>query len=389
MRLQAATFLFVILAPCFVSPTSKTCAAVIVLANRSVQEIPFFVVPLAGERKQYTIASGDVVPAPVSASAEVVFLSNDERKSYHIEPNSVCYFFDTPEGGLELQQIGLGAPFDGDSAEAAAELKAAADDDGESTVTVPVKILVDDDEPANRKVWEARLRDRVEKASEILKKHCRIELEVVEVDTWDSDDSIRSFEKSLREFESEVTPGAARIAIGFTSQYKDQTGPTHLGGTRGPFHPYILTREWSQHVSEPERLEVLVHELGHYFGAVHSPEPTSAMRPKLGDRQALSKKFRIGYDPVTTLVVYLVGEEMRNRKIRQLSQMSRPTKLRLREVYSQLMQTLPGDTAPSFYIARLGRLDAKPKLTNPAARIIVPPRENDPSRRVNRLLPTP
>ena len=77
-----------------------------------------------------------------------------------------------------------------------------------------------------------------------------------------------------------------------------------MAGTRGPLHSHILVREWSPQMSEPERLEFLVHELGHFLGASHSPEPDSVMRPVLGDQPGRSARaFRIRFDPVNTLVM--------------------------------------------------------------------------------------
>jgi hypothetical protein len=57
-------------------------------------------------------------------------------------------------------------------------------------------------------------------------------------------------------------------------------------------------------------LELLVHELGHFFGAAHSPETNSVMRPLLADKQANSTRFRIGFDPLNALAMNLVTEEM-------------------------------------------------------------------------------
>ena len=148
-----------------------------------------------------------------------------------------------------------------------------------------MKILVDDDEKAVRAIWEERLRKRIADASKILEKYAGITLEVVGCDTWVTTNDVQDFDAQLREFEANVKPRPADVAIGFASQYSVVTGRTHLGGTRGALGSHIMLREWSRHVSEPERLELLVHELGHYFGAAHSPEPVSVMRPVLADRK--------------------------------------------------------------------------------------------------------
>ncbi|HHK41601.1 MAG TPA: hypothetical protein ENJ50_04200 [Planctomycetaceae bacterium] len=94
------------------------------------------------------------------------------------------------------------------------------------------------------------------------------------------------------------------MAIGFTSQYKtlDRDNP-HLGIIRRPLGRHILIRERVGRMSEPEKLEVLVHELGHYFGAVHVLHGRSVMRPNLADGRARMKRFRIGFDPINALIM--------------------------------------------------------------------------------------
>ena len=85
---------------------------------------------------------------------------------------------------------------------------------------------------------------------------------------------------------------------------------------------HILVREWSATMSEPEREEVLLHEVGHYLGAVHSPDPVSVMRPVLADNQAIRTKFQIGFDPVNTLLINLVSEEIRERRVTSVSELT-------------------------------------------------------------------
>ena len=69
-------------------------------------------------------------------------------------------------------------------------------------------------------------------------------------------------------------------------------------------------------MSEAERLEILVHELGHFLGAVHTADGNSVMRPALGDRRARGRSFRIGFDAPNTLAMNLVADELRSRRCR-------------------------------------------------------------------------
>ncbi len=107
-------------------------------------------------------------------------------------------------------------------------------------------------------------------------------------------------------------------------------------------------------VSEPERLEVLVHELGHFLGAAHTSDKASVMRPKLGDRQSAAKTFRIGFDAPNTLIMSLIAEEMRTRHIWHPSVLSPEAKTAVRGAYMALAQTIPQDPVSTSAIESLG-----------------------------------
>ena len=220
----------------------------------------------------------------------------------------------------------------------------------EKMAIIPVKLLVDDEEPALRKLWEQRLRDRIDSASEILAAHCGVRLKVVAVERWDSDDQTTDFVRSLREFEYEVDEGPARLAIGFTSQFAVTKGRTNLGGTRGPLHSHILIREWSQVISEPERLEVLLHELGHYLGAPHSGAKDSVMRPVLGDRKSRAADFAIRFDETNRTIMNLIAGEIRSRRVRKLSDVSATTRAKLRTHYVDIAKKNPKDPAARRFV---------------------------------------
>ena len=178
---------------------------------------------------------------------------------------------------------------------------------------------------------------------------------MVAVGTWHSEDSTRELKQLIAEFERTVNSAPARLAIGFTGQYQALRGDKHMGGTRGPFRPHILIREWGRQIAEPDRLEMLVHELGHFLGAVHSAESRSVMRPNIGDRQARARSFHIGFDAPNTLAMCLVGEELRSRTqpLIHLCQLPPASKDRLRRVYCLLAAALPDDPAAPRYLAML------------------------------------
>jgi hypothetical protein len=340
-RLAAAALVLGLLAG---MPPAAVRAAVVIISNRTDQEVRFTVATEQGAAKEYRLASGDLIPIPVAGSVDLTFTSGALRRQYRVDPNAAYYFGDF-SGRLDLQEIGITRrPTPPAAAGLVAKLPA--------TGTIPVKLLVDEDDPRAQRVWEAQLRKRLEAASDIVEKHCRLRFEVVAVGTWESDNAVTDFQESLREFEREVNPHPARLAIGFTSQYRAPIGRTHLGGTRGTLHTHILVREWVP-PTESERMEVLLHELGHHLGAAHSPEPISVMRPLLGDGKGMARQFRIGFDPVNTLAMYLVGEEIRARGVKSVRELSAQTCERLLDVYAEIARVLPEDPVAAEYVKLL------------------------------------
>ena len=224
---------------------------------------------------------------------------------------------------------------------------------------LPVKILVNDDNRAARPYWEPRIRRRRETASRIFKRACGIAFEVVAAEVWNASDPLPGFDASLTEFQRKVDPQPGRLAIGFTSQHMIHLGQAHLDGVRGPLGKHVLLRERSQGVSEIERVELLVHELGRYLGAAHCPESSSVMRPLLADRQALARSFRVGFDPLDVLAMATVAEEVRSHGVEHLSLLSPAARRRLRDVYATLPETWPSDPAAERFFSYIA--DPTPK----------------------------
>lgn len=324
-------------------------AAVVIVENTTTQNVDFAIQQSQGGETRHRALAGDLLPIPVTGDATLRFAAGGQPRRYAVEPNSI-YFFAQQNKSLDLVEQIL--------PEVARERGRTPSSDSNSSpsaacFTVPVKILADDSEPRVRAVWEKRLRERVAAASEIFERVCRVRLEVVAVDTWSSDRNIRDFNESIAEFERKVRPAPAQLAIGFTGRYQYNPGERHVGGIRGPLHPHILIREALNKVSEPERLEFLVHELGHYLGASHAPGDTSVMRPTLGDRRACVRTFRIGFDAPNAMAMYLLGEQLRRRPIASLYEMPADAKASLRRVYASLAKAMPDDPASPKYLLLL------------------------------------
>ena len=108
--------------------------------------------------------------------------------------------------------------------------------------------------------------------------------------------------------------------------------------------------------TEPERVELLAHELAHLLGAAHSPDPLSLARPTMGDGKARSAKFRIGLDPLNLLAVGIWVEELRSGEVKEWGDLRRWPGTRLRAVYKTIARTLPDDPIARESVARLDRL---------------------------------
>ena len=345
-------------------------AAVVVVNNRADNPTTLLIEETADSpARRVAIRPGQVVPIPAIGPIEVRTAGAGQSSQYRLSPNSVYFIGQAADGQINLHEIGFAKAPTAAAApttevpvtEPAVPNEADLEDLGRLG-RIRVKLMVDDDEPTVRKVWEARLRKRLAAASEILAQHCFMALEVVAVDTWHSDNRITDFEQTLREFEATTQPDPAQLVIGFTSQYDVRQRRTRLGVTRLPLHSHILVRERGPRNSEAERLEVLVHELGHYFGSAHSPEVGSVMRPNLNDGRVLARDFVIRFDPVNTLAMCLVSEEVRLRGARSLGQLSQPTRQHLRSIYAALAEALPSDPAAKQFVAVIDRSLVPPAL---------------------------
>lgn len=351
-----------LLAITIVMPAGQLFAEVVVVANRTPQRVEFSQLEGEMEQANRSLSPGEAVAIPVSGDIRIRFSAGDAKKDYSLRANSAYFFFrDKGSTVLDLRRIGLGElqyaedsqrtpSVEGNLNKAASPPSTAPSVAPSDLVTVRVKLLVDEEERGTRSHWEDRLKRRLLTASALFERAARVRFELAGFDVWKSDDQIKDFELSLRDFERQAAAEPARLAIGFTSQYEIPKGRTMLGGTHGPLRSHILIREWSQHVSEIERTEILVHELAHFLGAVHSPESDSVMRPVLGDRQARARQFRIQFDPLNLLAIGLVADELREQRPHSGSQIVESRRRKLADIYRVLAASMPDDPAAGDYL---------------------------------------
>ncbi|MGQ9771044.1 MAG: hypothetical protein ACUVQG_10865 [Thermogutta sp.] len=214
--------------------------------------------------------------------------------------------------------------------------------DREITCRIPVKLLVDDDEAAAPALWQARLARRIRSVNEVLIPFCGVFLEIVSFGTWESDAQLTEFEAGFGEFVSKVDPSPAAVAIGFSSQWSKLASPSTLGVSSGPLSRHILLREYGTQITESERVEMLLHELGHYLGAAHVPDENSIMRGHLEKRPARDRYFAIGFDPLNTLIMNTVADELKAGRT-DFAVFSLPASNFLRACYGLIRNANPAD----------------------------------------------
>ncbi|MCG8450290.1 MAG: hypothetical protein MI725_12035 [Pirellulales bacterium] len=358
MRKQRAKYLagFSISLMLFGIFAGDSSADVVVLTNQTSATQFFTLLPASKESRSMSLAAGDSRPVFFEENLRIRFGRGLSQQSFQLLPGNAYLFAQrTTDGALQLERIGLSPQGHEETAVTHGRNR-----EVRSKVIVPVKLLVDDDEPTHRRIWEPRLRKRLADAAKVLEEHSGVSFRVVSVETWESADSEHDFSRTLREFERKVKPQPAALAIGFSSQYRIQRGRVHMGGTRGPLYPYILLKERAPNVLETERLELLVHELGHFLAASHSPEPHSVMRPLLTGGLQRRQGARIQFDPANTLLMALVGDELRGNGARSVNDFSRSTRKRMLEIYTVLSMAMPDDPAAAHYQKLIRRASSPP-----------------------------
>lgn len=322
----------------FVGVSTHLPAAVLVIANGTTTAISF------------TIDRGNGVPDPISLEA-------GETKPFHVarhanlkysvatKPTTVrldaftAYIFAKEKGALVLRGIDLvGKPIPlGGTPERLT--------DPPAPLPIKLKLYADDANPFAQAVWEPKLRKRMEKAAAVVSAACGVQFEIVSVGKWKSDPDESTLEKLLTDFEDKVKFEPGVLHVGFTHRIPvkaNDTSVTTIGKSLAPFRPHLLIRDGAVK-SESEQTELLAHELGHWLGAVTTPDADSVMRTKLGDGRAVLTSFKIRFDPLNTLAMNLWVAERAGGKVKTWQDLKPETQGRLARIYDTLAKADPGE----------------------------------------------
>jgi hypothetical protein len=332
-------------------------AAVFVLTNGTNESQRFTLSTDGGATKSIQLSPGETRSFACDESGAVTFRGKSQDQTVKLDAYTI-YAFSSRNGVLDLQGVKLegNAPANEKLPTAAFSTK---------TVTIPVKLLADDAERRPQTIWEPNLKKRFNEAATVVREATGVSFEVTAVSTWESDPNAADWKSQLADFERTVKPASGGVAVGYTSRkfakVPGEMFPKHPGYAASvqTLQPHILVRE-SEPRTEPERVEVLVQQLGRYLGGIASPDVKSAMRNRLGDGQANQTRFRIGFDPLNLLAMNLTADDLRTGKVKRLNDLSSGTQARLGRIYATVLTAMPDEQLPDLYLAMLDRAGVQP-----------------------------
>ena len=294
-----------------------------ILVNQDQKPVSFAIEQTRdGDRIDYTLRPGEVLAVSNPQQAAAVFEHGKDLVRLRLLQDEI-YLFIRPEGILEL--VGIG-PYYGENVPKSriqGRERQRREDEVKTLdpITIPVRIYTDTNIPLAEVLWRKRVNQRIEDASRILERTCFVKLEIRSFEPWTSDPQCENLQEVLKDFEAKVPEEHGGLSIGFTAHRNAPGCGTELGVARQPFCGKILLREEAPQITEVERLETLLHELGHFLGAVHTSDENSVMRTVLHERHARDVNFVIGFDPLNALAMnlwvrqYRRAEEKRPRGI--------------------------------------------------------------------------
>lgn len=360
----------------------RCSAAVVVFANRTPREVEFILVEQAEERA-LKLAPGELAAFRTGPGTGFWF-ADEPNHGYRLRGGCAYVFLHSRRlARRELHRIQLVgedvglvgedvAPDDETEtgpgpAEAAKPSIAGSPAEQRRAARIAVRLACDASGTDQPDVWEARLRACLRDAARITTRQCGVTFEAVDFQRWRPDRPLADDGEALRDLRSALPAQPGELVIGFTTR-PDRAAPCAGPPATAPLASHLLIREGPQPTPQHERLEALLHALGHYLGAAHSPEPDSLMRSAL-DPTPAQPRSALHFDPVNALAMALVADDLSLTKPRALPDLSPGVRTRLESIYATLSEALPADPTAASWLRLLkpaARDAAEPAM--PAAR---------------------
>ncbi|MDO4574487.1 MAG: M12 family metallo-peptidase [Planctomycetia bacterium] len=304
-----------------------------VVANQASANVSFWLLYPDGTREAQKLRVGESLAVPNPDGAEVAFRFGSKVARQPLRQDGIHAFSD-PTGKLELFYLGPEFPPEFQMKPFPSPWKRE-----DYYLTIPVKIYADENIPLVFDIWKRKVEARFAEVSKVLEKTCFVRLEIVSFSVWRSNPESPDLHTLLQDFERQVPLTPKTLSIGFTSHRNFvKAGVTELGVARTPFYPRILLREEAPQITDIERLETLLHELGHFFGAVHTTDDNSIMRMVLKERLGRKAEFCISFDPINTLVMNFWIREYRRQEMRQIATLRNDSRLEIIGAYRMICE---------------------------------------------------
>ena len=240
-------------------------AGVVVVNNRSDRTVQFTLGPRWKGDSTYSLAPARLIPVQVPGGVYVTFKNGSTTIRRRLESDTLNEFYSLA-GHVNIRPVPFGV----------APPRVIHTDEPPGPVTVLVKLLAEEGNRGTRAMWESRLREQLDIASRYLEMYCGVRFRVAAVGTWRAKASKKKFSRLVNDF-AKVDPRPASLAIGLVSGVEGDLN-RGIHDARRPLFTHLLLPDTQKGFTRNDQLEVLVHALGHYLGAVHCTEQGSAMR---------------------------------------------------------------------------------------------------------------
>ncbi|HWB13933.1 MAG TPA: O-antigen ligase family protein [Pirellulales bacterium] len=346
-------------------------AAVVVLSNRTPHEVRFVLADEEQDQTEperpYALGPDEVRTLRISFGTNFWF-ADDPENGYRLRGGCAYAFFrSSPDRPLELHRLGLAneqAWLDDETQAKPDGSERMTDSDGprvkagepgsgrERGPLVQVTLAFDVSEPVDVDRWQRELSATLEEASRVTSSQCGVGFQTTDFQIWRSGPSVADFDAAWQEFVSDVPPEPGKLVLGFTTRTLPNSTCSGFPKTAGPLTSHLLAFAGRTPANERERLQNLLHALGHCLGAAHSPESDSLMRSAIG-RGATDSLATIRFDPINALAMALVGEEFVTRAPRSLAELDPRLRRRLASVYGTLAEAVPHDPLADRFLRLL------------------------------------
>ena len=254
-------------------------AGVVVVNNRSDRTVQFTLGPRWKGDSTYSLAPARLIPVQVPGGVYVTFKNGSTTIRRRLESDTLNEF-DPLAGHVDIRPVPFGV----------APPRVIHTDEPPGPVTVLVKLLAEEGNRGTRAMWESRLREQLDIALRYLEMYCGVRFRVAAVGTWRAKASKKKFSRLVDDF-AKVDPRPASLAIGLVSGVEGDLN-RGIHDARRPLFTHLLLPDTQKGFTRNDQLEVLVHALGHYLGAVHCTEQGSAMREGRAARPDTSRESR-------------------------------------------------------------------------------------------------